>query len=185
MTTAAPSTRFTPEDILELEDQGLFELVHGKLVEKQMSFLATTTVTRIGSLLLAYLDQTGSGTVATEQSFRCFPHDVDLIRRPDLAVIVANRLNEAPVEGHVQIAPDIAIEVASPNDKLYEVDQKLQDYRLAGVKLTWVVNPSLRTVRVFRLDGTSVTLLEGDTLTGEATLPGFSTPVARLFPRHM
>ena len=37
MTVAAP-TRFTPDDLLRLDDDGLFELVGGKLVEKRKAF---------------------------------------------------------------------------------------------------------------------------------------------------
>jgi len=43
MTTAVSTPRLTPDDLLRLEDEGLFELVDGRLVEKQNSYLATLT----------------------------------------------------------------------------------------------------------------------------------------------
>jgi hypothetical protein len=35
MTTIASQTLFTPDDVLALEEEGLYELVDGRLVEKK------------------------------------------------------------------------------------------------------------------------------------------------------
>src|SRR6185437_13703545 len=115
MTVSLPPVRFAPDDILKLEGEGLYELVDGKLVEKQMSSLASKTATRIIHRLSTWSDDFQRGEIYPEQSFQCFPNDADLIRRPDVAVIVAERLADVPDEGHVPIAPDLAIEVVSPN----------------------------------------------------------------------
>ena len=182
MTTTSAPTRFTPDDLLRLENDGLFELVDGQLVEKQMSSIASKTANRIAYHLSNWTQGFQRGEVFPEQSFQCFPNDPGLIRRPDVALILADRLGSVPDEGHVPIAPDLAIEVISPNDKIYELDTKLVDYRSAGVKLVWVVNPDVRTVRVHRLDHTVTELHETETLTGESLLPGFSVLVKELFP---
>ena len=87
-------------------------------------------------------------------------------------------------EGHIRIAPDLAIEVVSPNDKVYVLDQKLAEYRDAGVKLIWVVNPNSRNIRVYRLDHTFAEFLENDTITGESVIPGFSILVSELLPER-
>ena len=49
-----------------------------------------------------------------------------------------------------KIPPDLAVEVASPNDTVYELDDKLEDYQKAGVPLIWVINPNSRTATVYR-----------------------------------
>ncbi len=72
--------------------------------------------------------------------------------------------------------------MVSPNDKIYELDEKLNDYHLAGVKLVWVVNPSSRIIRIHRLDHSVSELSENDTITGETVLPGFSSIVRDLLP---
>lgn len=87
-----------------------------------------------------------------------------------------------PPEGHVPIAPDLAIEVVSPNDKIYELDEKLEDYHAAGVKLVWVINPNSRIMRIHRLDDTVEQSKENDTLTGDSVLPGFSILVKDMLP---
>jgi|SRR5665213_56228 len=182
MTAVAAPSQFTPEDILRLENEGLFELVNHQLVEKNMSSLASNTASIIGGRLFNYLEGSKKGQLYNELSFQCFPHDSNLIRRPDLAFITADRVKNVPEEGHVPVAPDIAIEVVSPNDKVYELDEKLADYRAAGIPLVWVVNPKARTLRIHRLDKSATELHENDTLTGESVLPGFSLAVKELLP---
>jgi hypothetical protein len=44
-----------------------------------------------------------------------------------------------------------------------------------------VIYPKTRTVHVFRADGTAARLTEGQTLSGENVVPGFSIPVTDLF----
>jgi Uma2 family endonuclease len=183
MTIAIAQSRFTPDDVLRLEDEGLFELVGGKLVEKVMSSLASETAGIITARLVNYRDQTGAGKVYPEQTFQCFPNDPDLIRRPDVAFIVTDRLAQVAEEGHVTIAPDLAVEVISPNDKIYDLEEKLEDYWSAGVKLVWAVNPKFRWIRIHRPDRSVMERHEADTLTGESVLPGLSVAVGDLLPK--
>ena len=48
--------------------------------------------------------------------------------------------------------------------------------------MVWVVYPDDREVDVHTA-ASSITLFEGDTLTGGDVLPGFELPVADIFPR--
>ncbi len=48
--------------------------------------------------------------------------------------------------------------------------------------LVWVIDPDVRTVHVYRHDGTVSLLREGDELSGEDIIPGFRCPVASIFP---
>ena len=183
MTSVATSAPYTPEDLLHLDREGLFELVDGQLVEKQMSFIAGKCATRVGQILSNYLEKSPVGEVASEVTFQCFPDDPDLVRRPDIAFIAAARSASVPDEGHVKIAPDIAIEIISPGDRINDFEDKLADYRSAGIKLVWEVNPTFRYVRIHRPDRTTAFLEEHETLTGENVLPGFSVKVADLMPK--
>jgi len=181
MTVSLPPTRFTPDDVLQLEDEGLYELVDGNLVEKPMSSEANAVAGAMGGHFFNFSQRNG-GRHYPEQSFQCFPQDSGLIRRPDVAFVVADRLSGVSKTGHVTIAPDIAVEVVSPNDKVYDLDEKIADYKSAGVKLIWIVDPKARTVRVIRPGAATIELEEQQTLTGDPVLPGFSVLVADLFP---
>ena len=79
------------------------------------------------------------------------------------------------------IRPDVAVEVISPNDRVYDLEEKLEDYRAAGIPLIWLLYPPTRRVRVLRPEGPPTELGPDDELTGEEVLPGFRCRVADLF----
>ena len=139
-----------PEDVIRLEEQGLYELVDGRLVEKSMSSLANKSAGLIIYRLAAWCEAAG-GDVLPEQSIQCFPADPDLVRRPDVAYYGADKSARLEEVGNVTIPPDLAIEVVSPNDKVDELEEKIAEYLAAGVKAVWAVNPKFRWVRVHRL----------------------------------
>src|SRR5205085_2186724 len=52
-----------------------------------------------------------------EASFQCFPEAPDRVRRPDTAFVSRERTGGEPLpRGHARVAPDLAVEVISPND---------------------------------------------------------------------
>ena len=173
----------TPEDVLRLEERGLYELVDGHLIEKQMSYAASEAAGKIAFTIMLFLKEARlEGSVLPEQSFQCFPHKPSQVRRPDVAYISASRVPSVRPDGHVKIVPDLAIEIISPNDNVYELDDKLADYRAAGIPLVWVVNPVARIIRVHRPDQPIYELRDRDVLGGDAVLPGFSAAVTALLP---
>jgi Uma2 family endonuclease len=104
------------------------------------------------------------------------------VRKPDVSLVLRDRLTaEQLEEGFLTIAPDLAIEVVSPNDSAYEVEEKVQEYLSAGVRLVWVVYPPTRTVHIHRADRSTAVLSSGDELNGEDLLPGFTCHTGDLF----
>ena len=179
--------RVTPQDLLERDDAVRFELVNGRLVERNVSTESSVVAVRISRLLDVYVDANQLGVVAgSDCSFQCF-YDVlldrDRIRKPDVSFIAAGRLTEEQYRaGHTPIAPDLAVEVVSPNDNDAELDEKIEDYLAAGVHLIWVVRPRTKTVTTYHQDGSSQRLRATDKLSGEGVVPGFECLVADLFP---
>jgi Uma2 family endonuclease len=179
--SARPASRdVAPDDLLMMD--GLFELVDGRLVEKHMSFEAGDTAVKAILVLGSFAQQHGLGKFVSEVTFRCFPEKPRQVRRPDIAFISTARLADVPKEGHVPIRPDLAIEIISPGDEVYELDYKLEDYESAGIPLVWILNPSLKTVRVIHPNKPTINLRGDDQLSGEDILPGFAAKVSDLFP---
>jgi Uma2 family endonuclease len=99
-----------------------------------------------------------------------------------VAFVAAGRLSaDRPPKGFVELAPDLVAEVVSPSDSAREVEEKVQDWLSAGVRLVWVVHPSTRSVTVYRSLQDIRVLTESDTLNGADVLPGFTCPVRDLF----
>ena len=80
-------------------------------------------------------------------------------------------------------APDLAIEVLSPNDRRSEVEEKISDWLGAGARMVWLVDPEARTIAVHRAATAPRVVASGGTVDGEDVLPGFSMPVDAAFLR--
>ncbi|HEY8504313.1 MAG TPA: Uma2 family endonuclease, partial [Gemmataceae bacterium] len=151
------------EDSPILFDERRFEVVDGVLRERKMG-AETSYVAAIllGRILDFVLERRLGWCFTTDGGYQCFPDRPKLVRFPDVSFVRHGRLpEERPPKGHMRLAPDLAVEVVSPNDLYYEIEQKIEDYLSVGVPLVWVVNPEVRTVHVYRPDG-SVTRLRRD-----------------------
>ncbi len=103
-------------------------------------------------------------------------------RIPDVAFVAAARIPpEGDPIGIWPIAPDLAVEINSPNDLIEAVEAKIREYFAAGVQQVWLVSPQFETVTIYETPVNSTTLQAGDELTSPALLPGFRCPVAALF----
>ena len=187
MSILAPSSTVTPEELLAMPDSVDFELVDGKLVERHMGMESSEIAARIILLVGMFLRDHRLGRLfGADAAYRCFPDAPEKIRKPDVSIIRNGRLpGEQTPTGYCPIYPDLAIEVISPGDLAYEVEEKVAEYLKVDVRLVWVVHPPTRTVRVHRprsaAAGPISELAGNDTITGEEVLPGFSCSVAEFF----
>jgi Uma2 family endonuclease len=124
----------------------------------------------------------GHGQVSSEWRFRIAPPGQ--IRRPlvpDVAYVSAERL--AGLQGRdleaPPFAPDVAVEILSPDDRPARVEHKIAVYIAGGASLVIVVDPSDRSVRLH--DAHGVRLLRGDDVVAHPALPGFSLSLPALF----
>lgn len=183
MTHNAIPAVIEPDELLAMPGGEHYELIDGRLKEKEMGAESDKVALRIGGLLDQFCLQTKCGIAFGSQTgFRCFPKQPKLVRKPDAAVIVAGRLpNDKWPKGDIALAPDLVVEAVSTNDTYEEVAVKVAEFKSVGVKLIWVISPETRTVLIRRVDGTCAELDETGTLSGESVLPGFACPVADLF----
>jgi Uma2 family endonuclease len=181
-TLAAPTRELTPDDVLDMTDGVRYELVDGRLVESNTTMTSSRVAGRIAQLLSNHCESPLVAHVLPERGFVCFPNKPNKMRRPDVSVVLADRTTPAMFEeGFTSIRPDIAVEVVSSNDLVYELRDKLADYRAAAIPLVWVVYPPSHSVEVLRSDSSGADLGPDDELTGEDILPGFRCRVADLF----
>jgi Uma2 family endonuclease len=155
-----------------------FELINGEIVEKMPTEEHGDICLNIGYAFKAYLKQNPIGRAGVDARYRP-ADDPENDRRPDVYVVV--RPNR-PVtrRGAAPGVPDIAVEVKSPDDGVREMREKALFYLANGAQLVWLVLPDKKIVEVYTPHEDSV-LVEGDTLTAEPLLPGFSMPVSEVF----
>lgn len=172
----------TPEQMLALDEGKLYELIDGRLVEKRMSDYAQLVANNLNDQLVPWRTSRKAGRSFVEATFQCFPFKPEQVRRPDVAYISSERLSGYQwVHGHIRIAPDLAVEIVSPNDEVYELDRKIAEYFQAGVRRVWVINPEQRTVRIHRGPGDLAELVGEAQIVDEELLPGFRCSISSLF----
>ena len=81
----------------------------------------------------------------------------------------------------LKFAPDIAIEVLSPSETASELPEKLDDCRVPGTSLVWVVDPVRRSVMIVSQTEPLKLLHESEMLDGGHVLRGFSCAVSDIF----
>jgi Uma2 family endonuclease len=183
MTTVSPQTAYTPEDVARISDETgkLYELVDGALVEKLvMSQRSIHAATRLSHLLQNAYDLT-KAYVFVEQPTYCFENPLKM-RRPDVALVWANRLPPGLTDEDLHIPPDFVAEVVSPTNTFDQQVDRVAEYLEAGVPLVWVVQPARRWIHVYRQDGSVALLRAKQTVRDEPLLPGFVLNVADIFP---
>ncbi len=136
----------------------------------------------LGSRIHRFADENDLGVTFAAGTGFLLEENPDTVRAPDIAFIHKQRLpGGKPPQGYFPGAPDLAVEVVSPNDSAAYVQDKVQEWLRHGTKLVWVVEPKTQTVTIYRADGSATVLQSDDTLTGEDVLPGFRYDLKSLF----
>jgi Uma2 family endonuclease len=174
----------TAEELERMPDDGFrYDLIAGVLI-KQMpaNFEHGALAATIAWILNNWVKSRRLGIVVGAETGFLLARDPDHVLGPDVAFVRADRLPPARERRHyLSLAPDLAVEVASPSQSARLVRDKVLDYLDHGVPLVWVVHPTRRTIDVWTTDRTVRTLREGDDLDGGEVLPGFAVAVTTIF----
>ena len=176
----APIThpKATEADLLNAPKDGRkYELVDGEVVMSPAGSRHGAVCARLITRLGPFIEQRRLGYLFDSSTGFRMPNGN--VRLPDVAFVARGRFEGGKVpEGFSPVAPDLAVEVLSPDDRPRHVLDKVGEYLDAGVPLVWVVDPKTRTATVYRsLTNVRMVVEDGD-LDGEDILPGFRCPLA-------
>lgn len=182
MSASLSSSTVTAEELsrLSFPDKQV-ELVRGELVVREPPAGWHGGISNgVAYRLTGFVREGGLGAVFGQDTGFQIASDPDTVRAPDTAFVRRERLSEIPRRGYPRLAPDLVVEVLSPDDRPGEVLAKTGEWLDAGVRLVWVLDPEARQARVHRPDGSLALLGAEDELEGEDVLPGFRCHVAEL-----
>ena len=156
------SQEFTAERLLGYEVPGKrLELVRGQLLVHEPAGVRHGDIgTRLAHRLMGHLERERDTGVVSQLR--------GTVLGPDTGFVLER-------------APDLVVEVRSPNDLPGPLLAKVAEYLAAGTQLVWVIDPAHSSVTIYRADGTVAALGINETVSGEAVLPGFSVFVSDLF----
>ncbi len=173
--------RWTVADLESLPDDGnRYEIIDGELhVTSAPHVWHQVVVGKVATALDVWSTQTAAGLTIPGPGVIESPTDAVI---PDVVWVSRDRFpGLLGDDGKLHGAPDLVVEVISPNDLYTEVEDKVAEWLEHGARLIFVVNPRRRTVAVHRPDRPLRVLSIGDTLDGEDVVPGWSLPVRAIF----
>lgn len=106
-------------------------------------------------------------------------------RAPDISFIPKARLLQFGFNPSTQKffsgAPDLAVEILSPNNTSPEMNERLRDFFSSGTQIAWIIHPDEQFAEVCHSPIDRKILGSGGCLEGEHLLPEFQFPIANLF----
>jgi Uma2 family endonuclease len=170
MATAAPSSpltqtapqvpqhiglRLTADEYFDLPDDGFrYELVDGVAVMTPSPLpIHQYVAEEIAFQLHAFLETNPIGWVLREVDVQLGGDQAHqpLVYRPDIVVYMKARLPNLPPR--LDVAPDLIVEVISPASRRFDHETKKADYQRCGVSEYWLIDPHLKTMTFYRLEG--------------------------------
>ena len=153
------------------------EWVDGKLIEKNgMTFKHGVAQFRLDYHCRTYMNSSGQGgEVCTETLCRTERQ----ARRPDVAYVTAELLEEV---GEFRVFPQsfpLIVEVASPEDSAEALFAKAGEYMESGCLEVWLLFPEAGIILINTQQGWLLRNFE-EVVSTQTVLTGFSTPVKEL-----
>jgi len=171
----------TAEQLLRAGDIGRCELVRGELLEMIPPGFEHGRVTmNLATPLAQHVKTNRLGTVVAAETGFLLSSEPDTVRAPDIAFVRASR-PDGPLRGYYPGAPDLAVEILSPDDRPGYVREKISEWLEAGALAVWVVDPRKRNLTVHEPGKPPVVLIENDVMRAGTLLPGFELPLRELF----
>ena len=183
--------RITPEQFEQLADAE--QIARLELTENgELIVMSPTGGTAGKKNFNLYLDfgiwnrQTKLGQAFDSSTIFALPNGAR--RSPDVSWVKLerwNQLTQAQQDGFPPIAPDFVIELVSPSDlkkqRYEDLQAKMKEYLDNGVKLGWLIEPSAKTVEIYRLGKPVEISNNPQALSGEDVLPGFTLDLIEIF----
>lgn len=122
------------------------EFVHGRLVERCGASYQHGRVKQRLCVVFHQLEAKHRLFSCPELRTQVAP---GIVRVPDLAVFAGNE----PVTNPVSEKPLVVVEIASPEDRISQVLEKLEEYQTAGIPHIWFIDPEHRAFYAYNATG--------------------------------
>lgn len=173
----------TAEKLFAMPRDGYrYELHHGKLRQMTPPGWRHGSITaEFASFLIAHVKPKRLGKVVVETGF-ILVRKPDTVLAADVAFVRKERIPEAGGPVHYWPgAPDLAVEVVSPDDAYAKVSRKAGKWLKYGTRMVVVVEPDRRRLVVHRPGQDVQVVGASEVFDGADVVPGFRLRVGDLF----
>jgi Uma2 family endonuclease len=169
----------TFEQFEQYEDDGMrHDLLKGEhIVQPPLNIRQSRIQHDLYHLLRPWVHQQRLGDMLILAGFKL---SSDTFLQPDVSFLRTAQLLAADPDGYLEGSPALAIQIVTDSNMGARLDLKTEQYFAHGSEEVWIVYPKTRNVQLNYPDGTSKTFAKGELRSD--LFPGWSTPVASLFP---
>jgi Uma2 family endonuclease len=103
---------------------------------------------------------------------------------PDASWVLRSRLAKLTAEQKTKfppLCPDFVVELRSPSDRLRQAQAKMREWMDNGAKLGWLIDPTTRTVYIYRPGQATERLVDSHRVEGEPPVDGFVLEMADMW----
>ena len=164
-------------------EAGRCELVRGAIVMMSPSSAGHGVVAaRLAAIIGGFVEMHDLGVALAAETGFLVETNPDTVRAPDVAVVLKERVAQViPARGFARGAPDLAVEVLSPDDSWKATVAKAKMWLQKGARSAWIIDPLKQVAEVHTADGRVRRFTGTGILADEAILPGLAIPMTRLF----
>jgi Uma2 family endonuclease len=185
VTVEPPKKVWTEAELQSLPEDGyIHEVVDGELImSPKNDFFHGDISSELLMAMRSFVRANGLGAVLDSstgfwmKNRNCRAPDVSFVSRARLRELGFKRSTRRFFPG----APDLAVEVLSPNNTRAQIDARLKDFFESGTQIAWVIDPDQQCVEVCHSLTRRALVGSGGFLDGEHLLSGFRYPIADLF----
>ena len=184
-TAEAAKKTWTEAELEALPEEGfIHEVVNGELVmSPKNNFYHGDICSRLSAALVTYAHRHKLGAILDSSTGfwmnnrNCRAPDISFVSRARLQALGFKRATNTFFPG----APDLAVEILSPNNTRSEMNERSKDFLESGTRLAWIIDAEAQRAEVCRSLSQRKLIGNGGFLEGEDLLPGFRYPLAELF----
>jgi len=128
---------------------------------------------KLTALVYLWSERDGTGVGFDSSTLFVLPNgakrspDVSWVRKSRLATLSDEQKNK-----FLPLCPDFVLELRSASDSLAELQAKMREYIENGAQLGWLLDPSTRTIHMYRPDRGVEQLADAETVAGDPVMPG-------------
>ena len=173
----------TGDELARMPDHDLSELIDGRIVPMSPTNPEHGRIeAKIATLLDRFVSVQNLGIVMTGEVGIFTRWKPDRVRGADVVFIShAQYDRRTKTRGFLDVAPELVVEILSPENAHIDIQQKVREYLAIGVRTVLVADPVSRTVMAHSLSGGVQRYTEGDAVPCDEAIPGFTLSVVGVF----
>ena len=176
-------TLITGDQLARMPDRELSELIDGRIVRMSPTNPEHGRIEmKIAAALFSFVSTHNLGLVLPGEVGIFTRWSPDRVRGADVLFIShAQYERRTKTRGFLDVAPELVVEILSPENAHIDMREKVREYLAIGVHVVLVVDPDSRTIAAERPGGGVRRYGVDEIVPCDEVLPGFSMPIAAVF----